>query len=262
MIYTLSNYYENEDNILRQTSINKNHQIIALNNRYNKTKMILKNESDLNETKGELNLNRANYCNKGDILLNYFLMNSIEYNQLIFADNLNIASTNSESKIKLNWPKYVYKLISNNEKVEIPTNYSIYILPEQSPVNTICQLYLIPANKSVVNKTETEIDINEEGKFKITLIARVIDNEAPFEIMYNMVIATYEKDKMIGLIVGICFGAVIIIALIWIFIFRKKLAYLCNKRRLSESIINTENEEVNKKKQLNEEFIKLINQSK
>ena len=77
-----------------------------------------------------------------------------------------------------------------------------------------------------------------------------------------MVIATYEKDKMIGLIVGICFGAVIIIALIWIFIFRKKLAYLCNKRRLSESIINTENEEVNKKKQLNEEFIKLINQSK
>lgn len=262
MNYTLYNYYENNENILRQTSISEKHQIIELDNRYNKTKMMLKNESDLNETKGELNLYRANYYNKGDVLLNYFLMKSSVYKELIFNKTLIISRVDDGSTMKIKWTKYVYrKLSSDNTKIEIPTNYSIYILPEQSPVNTICQLYLIPANKSVVNKTETEIDINEEGPYKITIIARVIDSESPFEIMYDILNFTYEKGKMTGLIVGICIGAVFIIALIWIFIFRKKLMYLCDKRRLSESIINIEDEEKNKKKQLNEEFIKLLNQS-
>ena len=193
---------------------------------------------------------------------------------IVFSNNMNIISkynTNLTFKSKIN-PIKPYKLQTRIGEISISevnfdkeltckfirrlnkffcknfaqdtkdTNYSIYILPEQSPVNTICQLYLIPANKSVVNKTETEIDINEEGKFKITLIARVIDNEAPFEIMYNMVIATYEKDKMIGLIVGICFGAVIIIALIWIFIslnadINSQQTYLIN-RLLINAIYN------------------------
>ena len=52
-------------------------------------------------------------------------------------------------------------------------------------VNTICQFYLIPSNKSIINSTEIKIEL-DEGEYKIGIIARVIEENMNFEILYDI----------------------------------------------------------------------------
>ena len=117
----------------------------------------------------------------------------------------------------------------------------------------MCQLFLIPSNKSIINKTEIKINLNE-GQYKIAIIATVIDKEMPFEIMYNILELNVIKKTNGALIIPLSLlGAMIIIFLIF-FIFRKKIIFAFKRRRLSENIIEINSDKnISKDKEEKEE---------
>ena len=238
--YNLINYYLDLDNIIKEIPITDSHQIITLDNKYSKIKMILKEESEKNETKNESIIYPAEYYNKGDILLNYFLIESSIYKELKFTSNYTITyEEETWSEIILSWEEYVYREI-NNDKINIATNYSIYILPKDSVVNTICQLNLIPSNKSIVNTTQIKINL-EEGEYKIVIIANVINNEMPFEIMYDFIeLNIIKKINIVLIVLSSLFGFIIILVILF-FIFRKKIMFYWKKRRSSINISDINN---------------------
>ena len=128
----------------------------------------------------------------------------------------------------------------------------------------MCQLFLIPSNKSIINKTQIEIDLNE-GQYKIAIIAIVIDSEIPFEIMYNILELNVIKEKNTTLIILLSLLGAMILILILFMIFRKKILFVLKRRRLSENIIENDinknilqdNEEKEEKENL-EKLIKII----
>ena len=237
--YTFINYYENINNIIKETLIVDSHQEILIDNIYYKSKIVFYEESELKSDKiNDSFIYPASYFNKGDISLNYFLIESSILKELKFTRDFNINYEN-ETDIKISWKKYVYRE-SNGNKINIPTNYSIYILPKNSIVNTMCQLFLIPSNKSIINKTEIKIDLNE-GQYKIAIIASVIDTEMPFEIMYNILELNVIKKSNITSILFLIFFGIIIILLVLILIFRKKLMSLCGRKKLFNDLNNLNN---------------------
>ena len=237
--YTFINYYENINNIIKETLIVDSHQEILIDNIYYKSKIVFYEESELKSDKiNDSFIYPASYFNKGDISLNYFLIESSILKELKFTRDFNINYEN-ETDIKISWKKYVYRE-SNGNKINIPTNYSIYILPKNSIVNTMCQLFLIPSNKSIINKTEIKIDLNE-GQYKIAIIASVIDTEMPFEIMYNILELNVIKKSNITSILFLIFFGIIIILLVLILIFRKKLMSLYGRKKLFNDLNNLNN---------------------
>ena len=128
----------------------------------------------------------------------------------------------------------------------------------------MCQLFLISSNKSIINKTEIEIDLNE-GQYKIAIIAIVIDSEIPFEIMYNILELNVIKETNTTLIILLSLLGAMILILILFMIFRKKILFALKRRRLSENIIENDinknilqdNEEKEEKENL-EKLIKII----
>jgi hypothetical protein len=270
--YTFINYYENKNNIIKKTKIKNSHQEILIDNIYYRSKILLNKESE--DEIDNSTIYPAEYYNKGDILINYFLIESSILKELKFTSDFNIIYENGDSwnNIILSWKRYISRE-SKNSKIDIPTNYSIYILPKNSIVNTMCQLFLIPSNKSIINKTEIKIDLNE-GQYKIAIIATVIDKEIPFEIMYNILELNVIKKTNITKIFLLIFFGIVIILFVLIFIFRKKLMSLCGKKKIfndinnlnstNHSMINyseeddNENEEYEKNK-LTDELMKFMN---
>ena len=119
---------------------------------------------------------------------------------------------------------------SNNNKMNIPTNYSIYVLPKNSVVNTICQLHLIPSNKSVINSNEVAIEL-KEGEYKISIIAKIIDNDIPFEIRYDTLeLKVVKKLNLILIIFLGVFGLAFILFILFIIFWKKKI-FMFKKRR-------------------------------
>ena len=272
--YTLINYYENNNNIIKETKLLDSHQIIEFNNIYKRSKLILNKDEGEEVTKNQSILFPAAYYNKGDIKLNYFSIESSILKELKFTSDLDITYENeSWSNIILSWKEYVYRE-SNNKKINIATNYSIYILPKNSVVNTICQMFLIPSNKTIINSNQVNIELNE-GEYKVAIIASVIDEEMPFENMYNIIELTVIKRINITLIVILSVLGLIVILLILIFIFRKKIALIFKRKKLSKNInslnINNslseydeleENSElgINERRKATEELIKMMNE--
>ena len=267
--YTLLNYYENKYNILKETQITNSYQTIILDNRYKKSKMILNKESE-EEIKNDSIIYPAVYYNKGDILLNYFLIESSILKEIKFTSDFNINyEEETWSNIILYWKDYVYRE-SDNEKINIATNYSIYILPKNSVVNTICQLYLIPSNKSIINSTKTKIYLNE-GEYKIFILADVIDENMPFKNIYNIMELKIVKVINVTLIVILSvLGLIIILLILFLVFFRKKIKST-KRRSLSKNVdeFNISNdmnnfeeeeeeiEEDSKTKKLTQELIKM-----
>ena len=269
--YTLYNYFENSDNIIKEIQIVESHQIILLDNIYIVSKLTLYNSSELNNTTDKKLLPAA-YYNKGDILLNYFNIQSSLYKELKFTSNYSITyEEESWNEIIFSWNEYIHRL-NNDKKMNIRTNYSIYILPNYSIVNTICQLHLIPSNKSIVDVTKIKIELNE-GNYKVMIIANVIDKDMPFETMYDILELNVIKKLNIVLIVLCCIFGFIAILGILMLIFRKKIKSFIKKRRLKKhikelndddnkdySIENEEEEEEdNKTRKLSERLVKIFN---
>ena len=214
----------------------------------------------------------AVYYNKGDILLNYFFINSNNLNNLKFNSDLSINYEEKDwSNIGLSWKEYVFKE-EKNKRTNIPTNYSIYILPKYSIVNTMCQLSLIPANISVKSKTNVDINLNE-GEYKITIVANVIDEEIPFNIKYNTIELNIIKKYNVTLIVLLSVLGVILALIVPFLIFRKKIILRFKRKRSSteidDSIYDNKDSEINdeeeqnkaQKQKLTEELIKMINKN-
>ena len=271
--YTLFNYHENKNNIIKETKIENPHQTVILDNRYKKTKIMLHKESEEEEIKNDSIIYPAAYYNKGDILLNYFLIESPNYKELKFTSDFNINyEEETRSNLILSWKEYVYRE-SNNEKINMAINYSIYILPKNSVANTICQLFLIPVNKTIINSTKIKIELNE-GEYKIFIIASVIEENMPFEIMYNVrELNIIKKSNTILIVLLSLSGIIVIILVILLFIFRKKITALCKGKKLLDNIsdfdINSSITDINgtgegdikenKKHKLSEELIKMMN---
>ena len=199
--------------------------------------MLLKETEIKEEEEDDKLIYPADYYKKGDILLNYFVIESSILNELKFTSDLNI---NYEDGV-LTWKKYISR--DSNNRIDIATNYSIYILPKNSVVNTICQFYLIPSNKSIINSTEIKIEL-DEGEYKIGIIARVLEENMNFEILYDILELKVIKRINVILIVLLCiFGLIIVTLLILFFIFKKKILLFLKRRKLSKDI---NEEQINK----------------
>ena len=114
--------------------------------------------------------------------------------------------------------------------MNIPTNYSIYVLPKNSVVNTICQLHLIPSNKSVININEVAIKL-KEGEYKISIIAKITDKDIPFEIRYDTLELKVVKKMNLILIIFLGVLGLAFILFILFIIFWKKKIFMFKKRR-------------------------------
>ena len=239
--YLLLNYYENNNIIFNENNITNNREIILSNNLFYNSKFKILKLNDSNDNKDDYYF-PADYYNKGDIILNYFLINEDLYNNIKITQNFTI---NYEDKMRSNITLYWNQYISNNNKnIHYSTNYSIYILPKDSIINTMCQLLLIPSNYSIINANELEIDI-EEGDYKVTIIASVIDKEFPITNMYDFLFLNVGKRLNIVLIIVLSLLGLIIILIILFLIFRKRRKFLCIKRddRALSTTIEEKNDE-------------------
>jgi hypothetical protein len=235
--YSFTNYYENTKNIIIQNNIINNREKYLTDNLYSNSKFIIKEKrNDSNEYKEDKFFYPANYYNKGDIYLNYFLVNEQLYNTIEITNDFSIQYKAKIRTTNLYWNEYIIK----NKTQHILTNYSIYILPMESPVNTICQLSLIPSNISILNSTNIDINI-EEGNYKIAIVASVIDKEFPIITMYDILNLNVSKRINIFLIVFSILIVLSIIVIILYFYFRKKRIFICFKRK--EDIFSSEIEE-------------------
>ena len=231
--FTLVNYYENNENIISKVPIVEPHQTILIDNYHYKGKFIITKESG--KEKVELNeslIFPANYYHKGDILLNFFSIESSKLKEIKFNNDFSISyEEETWDNITFKWNHYAFRE-SNNNKMNIPTNYSIYVLPKNSVVNTICQLHLIPSNKSVINTNEVAIEL-KEGEYKISIIAKIIDNDIPFEIRYDTLeLKVVKKMNLILIIFLGVFGLAFILFILFIIFWKKKILMFKKRREL------------------------------
>jgi hypothetical protein len=206
-------YYENNKNIISEEQILRNKTILLHDNLYNNTKfMIYSNASNITTSNknNSKSLKKALYYENGDIYMNYFPINESFYKLINFTKDYNILYKDYYNRIQLNWNKYIEnKEIINNLQI----NYSLYILPIYSPINSICQMSLIPPNISIINNNQCEIKL-PKGDYKIAIIASVINKEYPFislydfsnikvSIRFNIILVVIISISVIVLIIGI-----------------------------------------------------------
>jgi hypothetical protein len=211
--YIMRTYYENNKNIISEEQILKNKTILLHDNLYNNTKfMIYSNDSNITTSNknNSKSLKKALYYENGDIYMNYFPINESFYKLIKFTKDYNISYEDYYNRIQLNWNNYIEnKEIINNLQI----NYSLYILPIYSPINSICQMSLIPPNISIINKNNYEIKL-PKGDYKIAIIASVINKEYPFinlydfsnikvSIRFNIILVVIISISVIVLIIGI-----------------------------------------------------------
>ena len=269
--YLFINYYEDDKNIINKNNIIKDRDNIISNNYFYNSKIIILAEDD---TKDDNNINSiapADYYNKGDIILNYFLINEKIYNNIEITNNFTICFEDiMRSTIKLYWNKYI-SIRSRDVDNQIPVEYSIYILPEDSIIDSMCQLSFVPSNYSVMNLTEKEIEINK-GNYKVIIIASVLDKNYPITNMYDSLdLKVSARINIILVIVLSVIGLIIILIILYI-LFRKKRKFLCFKRNeavLSYKIENSKTTLINDSEKIgnnkidsdnkNDEKIKMIN---
>ena len=217
--YIIKSYYENDKNIIAEDEIYRRRNILFHDNLYNNTKFILcSNDSSNISNNKNSNLLKASYYEDGDIYMNYFAINESLYNSIKINENYKISYKDNKKEIELSWPKYIInKEIISNLKI----NYSLYILPYNSPINSTCQLSLIPPNVSMINKNNYEIDLSK-GEYKIAILASIINNEFPLTTYYDILKLDVPTRVDIALIIIIIISISAVIAIIVIFLYCKK----------------------------------------
>ena len=114
------------------------------------------------------------------------------------------------------WNDYI------SNKNEFPVNYSIYILPKISKINSICQMSLIPPNISLINQNSYETFL-DKGEYKISIIATIINEAYPLTTYYNFLEFEVQRKYNIKLIIILsCSGVVLIGLIIFLIIYCKK----------------------------------------
>ena len=148
--------------------------------------------------------------------MNYFPIKENIYNELLITTNFSIWYEDGFNLTFL-WNDYI---INKNDNFNI--NYSIYILPKSSPINSICQMALIPPNISLINKNKYEIYL-DKGEYKMSIIASIINKDFPLTTYYDFLEFKITKKINIVLLIIFCsIGLLIIIAFIFLIIYCKK----------------------------------------
>jgi len=210
--YFMRTYYENNKNIISDEQILNNKTILLHDNLYNNTKFMIYSNGSYNASNNNnsSSIKKALYYENGDIYMNYFPINESFYKLIHFTKDYSISYKDSYNEIQLKWKDYIEnKEIINNLQI----NYSLYILPIYSPINSICQMSLIPPNVSIINKNNYEINL-PKGDYKIAIIASVINKKFPFISLYefsnikvstrfNIILIAIISASAIVLIIGI-----------------------------------------------------------
>ena len=202
--------------------------LILENNIYNKTKIeineIYNDDNNINNNSGNnIELYRENVNkNNGDILMNYFPVNEELFNNQNITKNFNIEYKENWNEVILSWKPYLTEI--NNIK-DILIKYSIYILPFESKINSMCEIWNIPPNYTIVNQNNLILDI-PKGKYKVNIIASVINDQFPITTFYEFLdLNVSKKISKSVIIIIISIMIIISIVIIGVFLYNK------NKRK-------------------------------
>ena len=223
--YYIKTYYENYENDIAEEKISGSRNIILHDNLFNRTKFLLYSNNsttdmDLDNSNNTKNsLLQASYYKNDDIYMNYFSINESLFNSIKITQDYKISYKDNLMTITLIWNDYITnKNIINNLQV----NYSLYILPKDSPINTICQMSLIPPNISIIEKNKSSHKL-PKGKYKIGIIASVINDEFPITTVYDFSnINVPQRINIFIIIIGIIIILVIEIIICKLFKKNKK----------------------------------------
>ena len=206
---------------------------------YNNSKIILY-ANNSNETNKDINSNngfnnilseKASYYSNGDIYMNYFSFQKDLNDLLQITRDYSITYEDNKNKeISFKWNSYIL-----NPQKEFPVNYSIYILPQDSPINSICQMSLIPPNISLINNNNYNIEL-EKGKYKISIIASIVNDNFPLITFYDFLNFEVPNRINIKLIIIISISSLALIigtVLLFFFCKRNKKKDLLENIRLS-----------------------------
>ena len=219
--YSMKTFYENNENLIMEENIINDRTFLFHDNLFNNTKLVFKQENNNDISHCDDNKNKefhsASYYNNGDLYMNYFPINKCVYNGLKITNNFSITYEESYTSVIFKWQKYL-----SNYEFEYPVNYSIYILPRTSLINTICQMSLIPPNISLINKNNFECNL-DKGKYKISIIASIVDEYLPLTTYYDFLEFEVHKKYNIKLIIIFSvIGFVLIASIIILIIYCKK----------------------------------------
>ena len=236
--YYLKTYYEYKENLIGEEIIKEKRNIFMQDNLFNNTKIFLYSNDSTNiynnNYNSDSNLKQASYYENGDIYMNYFSVSESLFNSIKITKDYSIAYKDDRKKITLNWHDYII-----NEKIinDLKVNYSLYILPIKSPINSICQMSLIPPNISLINKNKYTIDLSK-GHYKIGIMASVINEEFPIVTFYNFLNLNVSTriDILLIIIISVCIVILVIILVLIYFYFKKNSNDLDDISRRSNMI--------------------------
>ena len=209
--YSIETFYENKNNLISIENIIEKRTLLVHDNLFNNTKILL-NEKQ-NEKKEFV---QTSLENNGDLYMNYFPINENFFNELEITKDFSISYEDKRNSTSFKWNDYILN------KKEFPVNYSIYILPKISKINSICQMSLIPPNISIINQNNYELFL-DKGEYKISIIASIMNEEFPLTTYYNFLEFEVEKKYNIKLIIILSFSGLVLISLIiFLIIYCKK----------------------------------------
>ena len=215
--YTMKTYFENDNNLIAEEDITNQRTILYHKNLFNNTKIIIHSNNEnnnINEIDNKIYKQKSYYEN-GDIYMNYFSLKN-KLNDLIqITDNYSISYEDINNKeILFKWKPYI-----SNEQQYFPVNYSIYILPQDSLINSICQMSLIPPNVSLINKVEYKIYL-DKGNYKISIVASVVNDDFPLITSYDFLHIEVTNRVNIKLLLGLsipCFGLIVVLVILIVY---------------------------------------------
>ena len=215
--YTIKTYYENENNLVFEEKITNQRTILFHKNLFNDSKIIIySNNTENNDNK---KYQQESYYTNGDIYMNYFSLKNEYANYIEVNEDYSILYEDiNENETSFKWKPYLL-----NHQREFPVNYSIYIFPQDSPINSICQMSLIPPNISLINEVNYTIYL-EKGKYKISIVASVVDDNYPLTTFYDFMNFEVPSRINIKLIIILSVSAAVLIIgiIIFIYCFKKK----------------------------------------
>ena len=210
--YTIKTYYENEQNLVFEEEIINQRTILFHKNLFNDTKLII--YSNNTENIDNKKYQQESYYINGDIYMNYFSLKNEYDNYIEVTKDYSITYEDiNENETSFKWKPYLL-----NHQREFPVNYSIYIFPQDSPINTICQMSLIPPNISLINEVNYTVYL-EKGKYKISIVASVVDDNYPLTTFYDFMNFEVPSRINIKLIIIISVSAAVLIISIILFIY-------------------------------------------
>lgn len=195
---SLKTFYNDANEYISKDDIIQKRQFILHDLYYNGTTIKVESESASSE-----------------IYLNYFLVNDERFKLYDFTDNYTINYERSGSKIKLSWNNYT------KDRENFPTKYYIYIYPNTSSVETMCDFNASLYNFTVDNMTEILQDI-PAGGYKVNIIAKSMVDSLPFMTIYNSIDMTVYKRSNILLWTFILVAGVIVLFIIVFYLLRMR----------------------------------------